>query len=656
MLFHKKNPVIFNEQQSYLAVVFFIAILGSTLFIYARGWSGGWHFDDAANLSALGSIFSHGRINSDAALDFVFTGNAGPLGRPLALASFLVDGSSWPHDPHAVLYTNSLLHAMNGLLLWGVLFNLGRLCAWQKSKSAWLASLSAGLWLLLPLSASGVLMAVQRMAVLSCSFMLLGLWIYLLARQRLGQNGWRAWLGMATGLGLGTLLGVFTKEQAGLLPVLAWVLEGCWLPRPIFHSPWQQRWWQIFKAVFFYVPTIAISAYLLQIIWHADGAYSTREFDLSQRLWTQAIILWNYLRLAFLPRAVAFGPFHDDYTIYDSSSILAWLAAAAWLLVAVLAFILRQRTRLPLFALLWFTVAHLVESTVIPLELYFEHRNYLAVVGPLFALVVAFWNWAERSNASGRSAWRWLSLILGAYAIILSAVLWQTTSLFGQPPVAAQMWYEQHPRSIRAAQFFAQNLVNFNNVSSALRVLDATAQARPNSGTLSLQGLQLACVLNHPHTDLQKRLDLVLREIPLAPQRFSIVATLDKLNTLHKSKACNGFIKQEHLLTIAKTALKNPRISRIPQERSNLHVFMASLFIKNRDLELTMENLLAALEAVPSLQNLKITALVLESAGIGKEMAEILEKHPLQLPRNPWVRKRLEREWRELQQKVNNPK
>lgn len=113
---------------------------------------------------------------------------------------------------------------------------------------------------------------------------------------------------------------------------------------------------------------------------------------------------------AAIPRAVAFGPFHDDYTVYDSSSILAWLAAAAWLLVAVLAFILRQRTRLPLFALLWFTVAHLVESTVIPLELYFEHRNYLAVVGPLFALVVAF-ELGERSNASGRPAWRWLSLI-----------------------------------------------------------------------------------------------------------------------------------------------------------------------------------------------------------------------------------------------------
>ena len=654
MLLYLNKVFRFDSHNSWMALLFFALSMAVCFFAYSQGWSGGWHFDDAPNLRPLEQVFELGIINSEAAFDFVFSGDAGPLGRPLSLVSFLVDGSAWPHDPHAVLYTNSLLHAMNGLLLWGVLFNLGRLCAWQKSKSAWLASLSAGLWLLLPLSASGVLMAVQRMAVLSCSFMLLGLWIYLLARQRLGQNGWRAWLGMATGLGLGTLLGVFTKEQAGLLPVLAWVLEGCWLPRPIFHSPWQQRWWQIFKAVFFYVPTISISAYLLQIIWHADGAYSTREFDLSQRLWTQAIILWNYLRLAFLPRAVAFGPFHDDYTVYDSSSILAWLAAAAWLLVAVLAFILRQRTRLPLFALLWFTVAHLVESTVIPLELYFEHRNYLAVVGPLFALVVAFWNWAERSNASGRPAWRWLSLILGAYAIILSAVLWQTTSLFGQPPVAAQMWYEQHPRSIRAAQFFAQNLVNFNNVSSALRVLDATAQARPNSGTLSLQGLQLACVLNHPHTDLQKRLDLVLREIPLAPQRFSIIETLDKLNTLRKDKSCDGFIQREHLLEISRAALKNPRFSSIPQERSNLRVFMASLFMDAKELSPTMENLLAALDAVPSLQNLQITALVLQSAGIGKEMEEILDKYPPKLPRNPWIRKRMEKEWEELRNKVES--
>ena len=81
---------------------------------------------------------------------------------------------------------------------------------------------------------------------------------------------------------------------------------------------------------------------------------------------------------------------------------------------------------------------------------------------------------------------------------------------------------------------------------------------------------------------------------------------------------------------------------------------MASLFMDAKELSPTMENLLAALDAVPSLQNLQITALVLQSAGIGKEMEEILDKYPTKLHRNPWIRKRMEKEWEELRNKVES--
>lgn len=644
-----------HKQQPWSAVVFFVLLAGLTLSIYAQGWGGSWHFDDRHNLGALEQVFAQGRIHTNTALEFIFSGNAGPLGRPLALASFLVDGSAWPNYPRGVLYTNSLLHVMNGFLLWAVLFNLGRSHNWPQGKATWLASIGAGLWLLLPLSVSGVLMAVQRMAILSSSFMLLGLWLYLLARQRLGKPGWKAWLGMAIGLGLGTLLGAFTKEQAGILPLLVWVLEGCWLPRPTFRDQSQQRHWRIFKAVFFFIPTIIIFGYLLRIIFHAESAYSPREFDLPQRLWSQAVILWDYLRLAFLPRAVAFGPFHDDYTIYDNNHILAWVALGAWLAAALLAFLLRNTTRLPLFALLWFTTAHLVESSIIPLELYFEHRNYLALVGPVFALVVAAWEYTERkiTNNNGKRYWRIFFLGVSAYIFMFTLILWQTTSLFGQPAVAAQMWYEQHPRSIRAVQYFAHHKVLQEKVPEALQALDTTAQLRPYAGTLKLQGLQLACVLNRPESELQQRLDIILHELPLAQQRFSVIPTLEKLKTLNKKDGCSGFIKKEHLLSIAQAALANPRISSAPQGRANLHVFMAMIFAEERDLDSTMKHLLAALDAEPNLRHLQLTTAILKSAGLKKEAEDILKNYPMRYPKNPWMKNRLEAEWENLYKQVH---
>lgn len=643
-------PHVFQSRMA--ALVFLLVLLALGIFLYSFGWSGGWHFDDPPNLGGLAYVFSQGQIDAEAALEFVFSGDAGPLGRPISLASFLIDGSGWPVYPSEILRTNTLLHGINGLLLWGVLFNLGRLRDWPQAKAAWLAALGASLWLLLPLSVSGVLMAVQRMTVLSSSFMLLGLWLYLSGRAYLGQPGLRAWLLMAGGLGLGTLLGVLTKEQAGILPLLAWVLESCWLTPPQFITTTQRRSWLGFKLLFFYLPATIIGAYLLHIVWIADSAYAVREFTLGERLWTEAVILWDYLRLAFVPRAVALGPFHDDYPIYTASSPPALVAASAWLGVCVLAFASRRSTRLPLLAILWFAVAHLVESSVVPLELYFEHRNYLALTLPLFVLLTATWHWAEKRHTE-----RLLALGVGAYGLLLAGVLFQTTTLFGgQPLIAAQLWYGQHPSSIRAGQYLGQHQSQMNQVESALQTLDATAQLRPNAGTLSLQGLQLACVLDKPMAELQARRDQVLRELPLAPQRFSIIDTLDKLKILHTRKDCGGFIQQDDLLAIAQAALNNPRIAGIAQERSNLHVFMASLFIDAKQLGPTMEHLLAALQAVPSTQNLQLTAVVLKSAGIGGEMAEILEQNPPHWPRNPWLRQRMQKEWQELQTQVRGAK
>ena len=41
------------------------------------------------------------------------------------------------------------------------------------------------------------------------------------------------------------------------------------------------------------------------------------------------------------------------------------------------------------FAVLFFLAGHILESSIFPLELIFEHRNYLPSFGPWFALGVS---------------------------------------------------------------------------------------------------------------------------------------------------------------------------------------------------------------------------------------------------------------------------
>lgn len=629
--------------------LFFTATWALTLFVYSQGWSGGWHFDDAPNLNNLLAVFGSGQINWSAAHDFVFSGDAGPLGRPIALASFLIDGSTWPASPRALLYTNSLLHGINALLFCGLWLAVLRQRGQSSVQVHWIAVTASILWFLQPILVSGVLMAVQRMALLSSSFMLLGAWLYVSGRQHIENRPILGWMLILSGLGGGTLLGVLSKEQAGLLPLLLWVLDSNLLRQPHLNGT-QQKLWRLFKLFAFYLPAAFISLYLLRTVLNADAAYANRDYDLYERLWTQSVILWDYLRLGLFPRALAFGPFHDDYPVFGAS-LISILAVIAWLLTFLVAWYLRHKNRWPLFALLWFFVAHLVESTVIPLELYFEHRNYLAIAGPLLALVALASQWAQNDKPRQRITIG----LFSAYGLLLAGVLWQVTSLFGQNPVAAQLWHEQHPQSIRAAQYLASGLSERGDVTGALEVLDQTANNHPSSsGAVNLQGLQLACVLNTPQNELQIRLDRVLSDLPQASKRFSINDPLNKLKTILDRGGCNNFLNHEILVKITETALNNINLSRIPMERSNMHYFLAILYIDIRDLDSTMRHLERAMQAVPQIQTMQIMVEVLLSAGLKQEALELMDEHPPRWPINPWLRKKQQQQWRQLREQLQS--
>lgn len=608
---------------------------------YASAWSGSWHFDDAANLGALAEVFGEGQISISAALQFVLSGDAGPLGRPLALLSFLVDGSSWLHGPKAMLYTNTLLHTVNGLLLLLCLLNLGRLREQPSHKVLWVAVFTSLIWLASPLLASSSLMVVQRMTVLSSTFMLLGVFGYLKGRALLVSDPNKAFLAMAISVGLATLLGVFTKEQAIMLPALIWIIEACLLPKPVLQST-KNKIFRAFKWLLFVLPTVVVFAYLFNTVVRSGGVYSGRDFDMQERLWTQSVILWDYLRLTFLPSPLSFGPFHDDYPIYQQG-VDAALSLLAWIVVLLGSWALRKKAPLLLFASLWYLASHLVESSVIGLELYFEHRNYLAVIGPIYALVVGVYWLGERTNKL-----KLYTAGIMAYCLIVVASLYQVTSLFGQPALAAELWYIEHSHSSRATQYLAGELSQSGDIGAALRVLDIAADEHENSAALRLQGLQLACVIGEKEESLNQRYANAMAELPLAPKRFSITDTLNKLDNLRRSEACNGFLTTNKLLDLAEAALSNPIISGPAQERSNLHIYMALLFINERNLPQTMHHIIQALDATPTVPVLGFAVSVLHSAGLYSEAVELLDEHPPSLPSNPILKRSVESELNKL--------
>lgn len=606
--------------------VLFLGAVAVVLLIYSRGWTGTFHFDDHVNLFALETFLAQGDW-----LAVVGSGQSGPGGRSIALASFLIDAPAWSHDPGPFLRTNTMIHGLNGLLLALVYLQLAKLAGVRAEARNTVALVAAALWLTLPLLASSTLLVVQRMTTLAATFMLLGLLVHLLGRAQAIRRPGRGIPMMWLGLGGGTVLGFLTKEHAALLPLLALVIEatlarGRPAPRGVG--------WQATKLLLLTLPSGIVAAYVLSRIPGAN--FSHRDFSLPERLATQTVILWDYLRLMFLPRVAEFSPFHDSHPVYRWSDPIVWLAAGAWVAVLLVAALRIRQWPLFAFAVFWFLGAHLIESTAIPLELYFEHRNYFPAIGPVFALI------AGTVGVATRFQWGRLAGIAGAaYLSLMAAMLLQVTSLWGQPALAAEMWHMQAPESRRAAAYLSEELMATGDFRTAYAVLKQAQEHNPNHGGLSLQLLRMSCQLRKSADEQRLRLDAAQNNM-----RSGIVdsaALYHLVRAFAARSSCPEILSLEQLEQFALDGLANPQHREGRKGRALLHRFQAEIQRAQGDFPGTFSALERSLREFPDLSTLREMVDLLNSAGLHAEALAVIQdvtppslRDPLK--KNHWMR------------------
>ena len=588
--------------------------------LYLPGQQGALHFDDEINLRGLSQVQTGG-----SALIFVTSGEAGDLSRPIALASFLLNIGDWPQNPPGFLYINILIHLLNGALLAWLVLRLIRLIRPELAqRTEWIAFSTAGLWLLSPLLVSTSLIIIQRMASLCATFMLAGLLTYLIGLS--WEAAGRVIKGrclQAVGIGLGTLLAVLSKENGVLLSLYALILEVTVLAGVGALAAWR-RWRMILLAL----PPLALLIYIADRL--SPAAFAARDFTLTERLLTQPIILWDYLRLALLPQTFAFTPFHDDYPIAHGllDPPIALLAIAAWLIVFVWA--VWQRRRWPWFALavFWYLGGHALESSVLPLELYFEHRNYMPLIGSMMALAWLAW------TATG--TWRRIApALLAAYALMLAVVLWQTTSLWGQQLLAGEIWAIHHPASPRAQQFLAQRYVLIGEQNTAYKVLSHAARDNPARIDLAIQALQLACDAGR-ETEVNEDYARAASRLATGVFGNAALSALSILIDLREQQRCASLSNQD-MHRMLDALLNNPRYQ-AAHARHHLHHMKARLYRQEKDLDRTVHHLDAAFRAKPEIGTALITIGTFLSAGLHQEALTYLTTVRQQAPANPVLR------------------
>jgi Flp pilus assembly protein TadD len=241
----------------------------------------------------------------------------------------------------------------------------------------------AAIWALSPVQTSSVTYLVQRMASMQALFFTLSTACFIKARLFSRDKTWSAAIFYFL-CALTAFCSFLSKENAAVLPV-ALVLTDIWF----FDAGWLKKAWTVCRKTGWKVRAATVAALLsfslyafAVVLPKVLSSYAVRDFNLVERLLTQGRVVVWYMSLLLWPAPGRLSMVHDPQISTSLFNPLTTLPAL--LLIAGMIFLaVRFRRRFPVvtFGIIWFFLNLVIESTIIPLELVFEHRLYLPSMG-----------------------------------------------------------------------------------------------------------------------------------------------------------------------------------------------------------------------------------------------------------------------------------
>ena len=288
-----------------------------------------------------------------------------------------------------------------------------------------------------------------------------------------------------------------------------------------------------------------------------------RPFSLEDRFLTQLRVLWQYLGFLLLPNVTQMGFFHDDVVISRSlwTPLSTVIAVLAWPAVIALAYVYRRACPLVLFALLFFLAGHILESTVLPLEMVFEHRNYLPGVGVCLMLAWALLRLTQRV------AWLRPGVVAALVLMLLAGQLAVRSHAWRSELSLAEFNVRNHPLSQRGNFYYGKAL--FDEFQHAV-VSGADAQSQALLAASSRDQFLRAVALDQGDVATQVMLLLMdVRYFPGLAQRNDRLAVIEQSLATRPTQASD----RSALKALARAALASPtlldvaRITRLVDEQ-----------------------------------------------------------------------------------------
>ena len=376
----------------------FISLFIILLIIYSNSFHGDWHFDDYANILENPNI----QINSlsFSEIQKSFTGiYQDRILRPFAYLSFALNYYVGGLNVFGFHLVNFFIHYLSSVFLFLFIFNTLKLPLLkdQYTNIAYpVALLATILWSIHPVFVTSVSYIVQRMTSMAGMFYIMSMYFYLKGRTSEKTGKAIVFYLFCVLSGLSSLL---TKENAVMLPFSILLFDLL-----LIQGATKENIQKFFK--FLILPLILFiivgALYTGGFSNNVFGGYAVRDFTMYERLLTEPRIIIFYLSLLFYPIHSRLTLLYDvdiSHSLWQPWTTLPSIFLIL-LFIAAAIYLCRKRPLLS-FCILFFFLNHVIEGTVLPLELIFEHRNYLPAmflfipVAQFFVYVIDYFSYKK---------------------------------------------------------------------------------------------------------------------------------------------------------------------------------------------------------------------------------------------------------------------
>jgi len=341
-----------------------------------------------------------------------------------------------------------------------------------RSSILWIPFFAASIWLVHPIQTQSVSYIVQRMNSMATMFYILSLLLYVKARLSEKKNKTRFFI---IGSLFSGLLALGSKEISATLPFFIFLYE--WYFFQELSWTWLKRHLSLLIGT---VILIVLLSFIYLGTHPLEGILSSYEswhFTLTQRLLTQFRVVTFYISLLIFPHPSRLNLDHDFLVSNSLLDPITTLLSIGFI-SGLIGFAIYMAKKEPLFSfcIFWFLGNLVIESSIISLEIIFEHRTYLPSTLLILMLIILLYRHTKP---------KWLSIgVLSVVVIVFSVWTYERNNVWSDSVSLWKNCVAKSPKKARPHHNLGLALAKQGRFDEAISQYSEAMQINPGNSLL----------------------------------------------------------------------------------------------------------------------------------------------------------------------------